>query len=256
MSAKPLRLITLPISHYCEKVRWALDRQGIAYREEAHAPIFHGLYTLPLTGGKSRTVPILVDENVTPRRVLTDSTDCLRYLAEHFGASWLYAPPEAAALEDEMDRKLGPSTRRFAYFHLLPDPRTVEVLTEHTPSWEAALTRPLFPLIRLAMRRGMRIDAEGAARSQQTLRELLHSYSERLGDGRKYLCGDSLSVADLSLATLATPVLFPTGYAKITIPPLSELPRALREEVELQRQTRAGQLVLRLYAEERAKTIH
>lgn len=49
MSAKPLRLITLPISHYCEKVRWALDRQGIAYREEAHAPIFHGLYTLPLT---------------------------------------------------------------------------------------------------------------------------------------------------------------------------------------------------------------
>jgi hypothetical protein len=68
--------------------------------------------------------------------------------------------------------------------------------------------------------------------------------------------GTALSVADLSLATLATPVLFPTGYAKITIPPLSELPRALREEVELQRQTRAGQLVLRLYAEERAKTIH
>ena len=36
----------------------------------------------------------------------------------------------------------------------------------------------------------------------------------------------------------------------------AELPSALREEVELQRQTRAGQLVLRLYAEERAKTIH
>ena len=58
---KPLRLITLPISHYCEKVRWVLDRQGIPYVEEAHAPLLHAFFTMPLTGGKSRTVPILVD---------------------------------------------------------------------------------------------------------------------------------------------------------------------------------------------------
>ena len=31
MSLKPLRFITLPISHYCEKVRWALDRAGMSY---------------------------------------------------------------------------------------------------------------------------------------------------------------------------------------------------------------------------------
>ena len=33
----PLRLVTIPISHYCEKARWALERAGIAYREERHA---------------------------------------------------------------------------------------------------------------------------------------------------------------------------------------------------------------------------
>ena len=103
---KPLRLITLPISHYCEKVRWVLDRQGVPYVEEGHAPLLHAFFTMPLTGGKSRTVPILVDDNVTPRRVLSDSTDCLRYLADHYGASWLYAPPEAAELEDELDEEL------------------------------------------------------------------------------------------------------------------------------------------------------
>jgi hypothetical protein len=32
--------VTLPISHYCEKVRWALDRQGIAVpSKKAHAPM-------------------------------------------------------------------------------------------------------------------------------------------------------------------------------------------------------------------------
>src|SRR5215210_3065100 len=37
----PLRLVTLPISHYCEKARWALERAGIAYREERHVQGVH-----------------------------------------------------------------------------------------------------------------------------------------------------------------------------------------------------------------------
>ena len=252
---KPLRLITLPISHYCEKVRWVLDRQGVPYVEEGHAPLLHAFFTMPLTGGKSRTVPILVDENVSPRRVLSDSTDCLRYLADHFGASWLYAPPEAAELEDELDRKLGPSTRRFAYFHILPDPKTAAILTEHTPAWEAAVARPLFPLIRRMMKKGMRIDATGAEQSLQLLREQMAKLSDRLADGRKYLCGDALSVADISLATLSAPILFPPGYAKISMPPVETLPEPLRLEVARQRATAAGRLVMRLYAEERTKKL-
>ena len=36
-----LRLITIPISHYCEKARWALDRAGIEYREERHIQGVH-----------------------------------------------------------------------------------------------------------------------------------------------------------------------------------------------------------------------
>ncbi len=122
MSKKPLRFVTLPISHYCEKVRWAMERQGVPFIEDGHAPLFHAFQTMPLTGGKSRTVPVLVDDNLSPRKVLSDSTDCLRHLAEHYGATWLYAPPEAAEIEEELDRKLGPATRRFAYFYLCPSP--------------------------------------------------------------------------------------------------------------------------------------
>ena len=29
-------LITIPISHFCEKARWALERAGLPYREERH----------------------------------------------------------------------------------------------------------------------------------------------------------------------------------------------------------------------------
>ncbi len=51
------RLITFRISHYCEKVRWALDRISFSYVEECHLPPLHWLKTTPL-GGSS--VPVLV----------------------------------------------------------------------------------------------------------------------------------------------------------------------------------------------------
>jgi glutathione S-transferase len=28
-----IRLLTIPISHYCEKARWGLERLGLAYHE-------------------------------------------------------------------------------------------------------------------------------------------------------------------------------------------------------------------------------
>ncbi len=255
MSKKPLRFVTLPISHYCEKVRWAMERQGVPFVEDGHGPILHAFQTMPLTGGQSRTVPILVDDNVSPRKILSDSTDCLRYLADHYGATWLYAPSDAAEIEDELDRKLGPATRRFAYYYLLPEPATISVLTQHVPAWEATVAKAMFPLIRRAMAKAMRISPEGAERSLSELRQLMSKYSERLSDGRRYLCGDTLSAADITLATLAAPVIFPPGYAKITMPDLSVVPGPLREEIIRQRQSLAGQFVLRLYTEDRTKTI-
>jgi glutathione S-transferase len=45
------RLVTIPISHYCEKARWALDRAGVPYREEAHIQAVHRLATRRAGGG-------------------------------------------------------------------------------------------------------------------------------------------------------------------------------------------------------------
>lgn len=254
MSIKPLRFITLPISHYCEKVRWALDRQRVPYREEGHAPLFHALATLPATGFRSRTAPVLIDENLGARHVLADSTDCLRYLANRHGATWLYAPAEAALLEEQFDTELGPHSRRFAYFHILPDTeRVLQLLMGKAPAIEAAIAKPLFPLIRRMMRRGMRIDAAGAARSLEKARRQLDAVSERLRDGRRYLCGDTFSAADLTFASLVVPLVLPRNYGGSDLPPLEVAPPALREEIERTRKTPAGQLALRLYEEERQK---
>jgi len=36
-----MRLITIPMSHYCEKARWALSHAGVDFVEEAHLQVFH-----------------------------------------------------------------------------------------------------------------------------------------------------------------------------------------------------------------------
>ena len=63
------RLLTIPISHFCEKARWALDRAGIEYVEQPHVQLVH-IFAARLAGG-GRTVPVLV----------TDQGDVLARLA-------------------------------------------------------------------------------------------------------------------------------------------------------------------------------
>src|SRR4051794_29219587 len=82
------RLVTIPISHYGERARWALDYAGIAYREAHHLQMFSWGAAYALGGRK--TLPVLV----TGAGVLNDSADILRWASDR-AAVPLY-PVEAA----------------------------------------------------------------------------------------------------------------------------------------------------------------
>ena len=138
MSA-PYRLITIPPSHYCEKARWALDFVGAPYSEEKHPPIVHWGWSYSSGGG--RTVPILV----AGERTIGDSTEILRFLDNEFGNGHRLYPGDAGLreevdeLEELFDTRLGPHTRRIAYFHLLPHP-----VSAPASGWFSASVFPSF----------------------------------------------------------------------------------------------------------------
>src|SRR5438270_9534525 len=62
------RLLTIPISHFCEKARWALERAGLDYREERHVQGIHRVAARRAGGGS--TVPVLV----APKTVVVASS--------------------------------------------------------------------------------------------------------------------------------------------------------------------------------------
>src|SRR5262245_13279100 len=115
----PFRLITIAISHYCEKARWALDRLDIEYQEEAHLPFFH-IPAVKRQRGR-RSTPVLV----SAAGVFPDSTQILGYLDRYASPSGRLYPDdsswrEVSELEEHFDEGLGVEARRFVYHYLLP----------------------------------------------------------------------------------------------------------------------------------------
>jgi glutathione S-transferase len=249
MAEAPAVFVTVPLSHYCEKARWALDRARVPYREDAHAPLFNRIATRRNEGG---TVPVLVHGS---RRFL-DSTDILVH-ADAFGGGDLLYPRDAAArreverLEERFDTELGPHVRRWAYSLLLPHARIVRSLwSRGVPRFEATMVPVITPLVRYLARASYRITPQSAQRSLDRVHGVFREVAELLRDGRHFLVSGRFTAADLTFAALAAPTLLPAECRAVQ-PALGELPAPMREEILRMRATEAGLFALRLFARER-----
>jgi glutathione S-transferase len=245
------RLITISISHYCEKARWALDRLAIPYIEERHVPLLHRLATSQSGGGT--TVPVLLTE----AGVFSDSTDILNYLDTLAPAAKKLYPADAQLrgevekLEDLFDTQLGTSTRVWFYFYMLDNREMMlKLFSDGVEPVEQQVFAIVFPCIQAAMRPWMNITAESATAAQETIKRIFEEVSGMLADGRTYLVGDNLSAADITFACLAAPVVWPSEYGAL-LPEFSEIPGEMHAVIEELRETPAGKYVLRLFREER-----
>ena len=250
MPAGAPRLLTVPLSHFCEKARWALQYAGIDYREEAHLPLLHRLSTRRVGAG---SVPVLVGAGA----VLKDSESILRWADAQPGARRLLptgaaARSEALELMRYLDRELGVHARRWAYGELLPRPAML------LPCFSAGVRAPtryvaplLLPLLRPLIRRGYRVTAANAAASLERVAAVFERIAERLSDGRAYLIEEGFGAADITFASLAAPLVFPENYGG-RLPPLPRLPARMAEVVTRMRALPAGTFALAMYARHRA----
>ena len=250
-----LRLITIPISHYCEKARWALERAGMPYRDERHVQGVHRLAARRAGGGT--TVPVLV----TPDGVIGESGEILAWVDERTPAAQRLFPEEPAARGEverlcrRLDQELGPSGRRLMYVHMLGQRELVLRFNNlAVPAWEERMIRHAWPLVvrfvehALEISPGIEIEDEGVV-----WRELDH-VAQLLADGRPYLCGERFGAADLTFAALSAPVLVPPTYG-VPLPQPSLMSPQTAALVERAREHPAGRYALRLYAEHRRRAV-
>ena len=247
---------------------WALERYGVAFALEPHAPGVHvpALKAAGKAVGTSTPVLVLPPQSPpgSPPRLLLDSAAILRWVdAQAPPSAPKLFPPAAAQVEAlcaRFDSGIGVAARSFVYAHALDTHEMAAALAPPTvPAPERFLWRyaGVGYAVRKLMRAGMAISLDNGARALDELRSEFAAVSALLSDGRQYLAGDAtgFTAADLTFAALAAPAL---GVAYGTHPPwamLQELPRALRDAAEELRATPAGRLALRLWDEERARVV-
>ncbi|MDX6622925.1 MAG: glutathione S-transferase [Solirubrobacterales bacterium] len=215
----------LDISHYSEKVRWALDFKQVDHLRRSPFPGMHIPIALWLSGGEAKTFPVLQLDG----RTIADSTAAIAALEEFEPEPALYPsdPAErerALALEDYFDEQLGPHARLLPFHELISEPDLFAELAAQSVPPPLNKAKGLVG----AYARGYTRIRWGAANGEAAAaaRAGIVSAMDRLelelaANGGDYLVGESFSVADLTAASLFYPIVGPEGAP---IPPGQPMP--------------------------------
>jgi glutathione S-transferase len=203
----------IDISHYAEKVRWALEYKGVDHGRRSLLPGSHIPIALALTRGAQPTVPVLQIDG----RGIGDSTEIIAALEARYPEPALY-PVDAAELtraielEEWFDENLGPHARLLPFYELIQEPALfAEIAAESVPG-PLAKAKPVVGAYARAYT-SIRWNANSekdAVRAREAIVAAFDKLEAELeqGDG-EFLVGDRLSVADITAASLFYPVVVP-----------------------------------------------
>ncbi|HEU5104214.1 MAG TPA: glutathione S-transferase family protein [Solirubrobacterales bacterium] len=209
---KPI-LWQIDISHYAEKVRWALEYKGIDHVRRSPLPGTHIPIALVLTKGAQPTVPVLQLEG----RAIGDSTEIIAALEAKYPDPPLYpidAEERARAieLEDWFDENLGPHARLLPFYELIQEPEVfAEVAAESVPG-PLGKAKPVvgaYARAYTSVRWGANSDQE-AVRAREAIGAAFDKLEQELDRGNsEFIVGEHLSVADITAASLFYPIVVP-----------------------------------------------
>jgi glutathione S-transferase len=230
-------LIQLDVSHYSEKIRWALDHKRVPHVRRSPLPGSHMPIAFALTRGESITLPLLMIDG----RTIADSTAILAALEQRHPEPPLYpADPDerrrALELEDFFDEELGPHARLLPFHELSNEPAMfAEVAAAAVPGplGRAKGLVGLYARAYTGLRFGVR-DEEAAALAREKIVVALDRLEAELeaNGGGEFLVGERFSVADLTAASLFYPVVGPDEGPLPADTPTPPRLEAFRNEIE------------------------
>ncbi|MBY8975838.1 glutathione S-transferase family protein [Rhodobacteraceae bacterium NNCM2] len=247
------RLVTLLPSVDVDLGRWLMQLWQIDYIEEPHAPVFH-IYELKRLGLGPVDYPTLIDGNLktaaVERLVLAyDHKAPFQVMPDKDEEPRLYQ--EIFELQNDARYTMGNGVVKWAYFEFMKEKKLVwKSFTSGVPWYEWLGVCLGYGWIKRKMVEGLELSEEAAAKGLADGRAGFDKVDAMLADGREYLAGGRLTLADLAFATSGAPLVLPRGYAG-HLPEFEQLPGYLKEIVTEFRERPAGKFIHRIYDEHR-----
>lgn len=242
---KPV-LFTIPLSHYGERARWALDLAGADYDERHHLQMF--AWGPALLHARQKNLPILC---IGPR-VLRSSSEILAYAADERGAPLFPVGVDRTEIERASELfagDFGVATRRVAYEWMF---RVLRVSLPFNAGRAPFAERFMLSTLRKPAKAFATwyLDAKGRPvdEAREVVSRTLDDVAKRIADGRPYLFGDVFTAADLTFASMMAPAVLPPHHP-VPLPQPHLLPKAEREAILATRSHPAGAFALRIYSE-------
>ncbi|KAG7373586.1 glutathione S-transferase [Nitzschia inconspicua] len=251
-----LRLITIRVSHYNEKARWALDLledddstdSPYYYTEDCHPAGFQAFESIRASKGHASATPMVIDGETDQVYIKSDS------ILRHYCPNLLYPTPyksDIEQFEDDLGDRLGPAVRTYAYGYLLTKEYFPALVPMNTGPECSVIENFLFPYMRTmigpTLQKSLQINDASVQLSKDTIQSVFGDVEKRLKNGKQqYLFGDTFTAADLTFAALASPLLRPPELQAFQAP-LSQLPPDMIDFVKTLQSSPAGQHALRMY---------
>ena len=233
----------MPGFHVLEVMR-ATGSFKLASRARAGSPWAVPLLVQPANGATGAQLTIIRDSHEIAKHAATGTS--------------LY--PSDPLVRDRVDEdlllfhdRIGPLTRRFAYFHLfenLDAAAFAELATRNgAPAWQAAFLshKAVYSRVRSYIGRGLGVSRKRAARAEQYILAELDTVAARLAgaSASTFLHGGTPTLADLSFAAMLAPALG-EPHPRVWMPPAEALGTEYSEKAAAFREHDAGRFAVDL----------
>ena len=210
-----ITLYELHWSHYCEKIRWALDYKKLTWKKvNINAFTKQEMKKFPCTQQRY-LVPLIYDSNT--KMSMGDSSPILRYLEDAYPQTPRLFSSDMGEKEViyklliELDSKLGVIARRLGYTQIILEKPTILSQLFLADIYRGFFNLPGIRRISAAFLGMVLIKRFGFELNEplylyEELEKYLLSITQKL-KGKKFLVNDNFSAADISLAVYLRPLI-------------------------------------------------
>lgn len=211
MRNQPPLLLHFKISHFNEKVRWALDFKSWPHRRKALVPGLHVPRARWISG--QNQLPVLC----MPGRALPGSNHILEFIEKQRPDPPLF-PRDAAGyrralgLQQYFDEEVAPELRRLFWACYVSHPAmAARMACDGESPMLQALWRAMFPALLPVFSGNLGLDRATLQSARQRMPKHFDYLESEIGSGG-YLVGDHFTVADLCAAAVMTAVIRPPQF--------------------------------------------